>query len=853
MTGQTAARSPDMQRVVSVVVPVPALDRLDYEVPPALPVPSPGTRVLVPLGTRVVTGCVVERSAPPNAGAVNAPPAAGALKPRVGAGRDARPPQPFNAPPAAGALKPLRDVLDAEPLLPAGVLDLALWVGEYYACGAGEAVAAAMPPRAWVVSERRVEITPAGRAALADRPGPARRRLLDSLSDGAPHRVAALEPRAGGSRGGHHALVAALAREGLVRLTQPLKGSASAFKSIRVARLTEAGRARLADGAALGRRQREALERLAGAAAGMAVRDLAAGGVPAAAVRRLAELGAVTIAQEVVEREPAPVEAFADPEPPVEALTPHQREAVEALEASAGSGVFEAALLHGVTGSGKTEVYARLARAAVARGRQALILVPEIALTPGIAARLRTTFGDRLAVQHSGLSDGARHDQWHRIRRGEVDVVVGTRSAVFAPLPAVGLIVVDEEHDGSYKQDESPRYHGRDVAVMRAKRGGALVVLGSATPSLETYRHACAGRYRRLALPQRVRSRPLPAVRIVDMREEFAARGADVVLSAALAEALDERLRRREQALVLLNRRGFAASLLCRGCGHTLECPDCSVSLTFHRAVGRVRCHYCGYSRTRPAACPVCAETFLEHVGFGTERVQAEIERRWPAARVARLDRDTVRRRGAAARLVQRVARRALDIVVGTQMLAKGHDFPGVTLVGVVSADVGLGVPDFRSAERTFQLLTQVAGRAGRGDAPGEAIVQTLHPEHYSIRHACDQAYAPFYQDELRYRQAMGYPPAVSLVLAVVHGARRDRTLADAADLARRLRAAPRRFSVLGPAPAPIGRLRGRYRAQLFLKGPQRREMRQALLRILDAHPRLKRRVVVDVDPVSML
>ena len=814
-----------MPRIVSVVVPVPTLDRLDYEVPPDLPVPDTGTRVLVPLGTRVVTGCVVDRSESP----------------------------------ASAALKPLKDVLDAEPMLPADVVELALWVGEYYACGAGEALAAAMPPRAWVVSERRVEITAAGRAALGAGPGPARRRLLERLSDGAPHPVAGLElpmtapGRARGRSGGHHALVAALAREGLVRLTQPLKGSASAFKSVRVARLTPDGRARLASDAALGKRQREALERLGEAPAGLAVPALTAGGVPGGTIRRLAELGAVTIESAVVERDPWPVETAGESAPPPRTLTPQQRQVVDAVEGAAGTGAFEVALLHGVTGSGKTEVYARLARAAVGRGRQALILVPEIALTPGVAASLRPTFGDRMAIQHSGLSDGARHDQWHRIRRGEVDVVVGTRSAVFAPLPSVGLIVVDEEHDASYKQDDSPRYHGRDVAIMRAKRSKALVLLGSATPSMESYRHAGSGRYRRLVLPSRIRSRPLPAVRIVDMREELASHGPDVVLSTALAEALEGRLARREQALVLLNRRGFAASLLCRRCGQSMECPNCSVSLTFHRAVGRARCHFCGYSRASPSACPMCSGTVLEHVGFGTERVQAELERRWPSARVARLDRDTVRRRGAAARLLQRVARRELDILVGTQMVAKGHDFPGVTLVGVVSADVGLGVPDFRSAERTFQLLTQVAGRAGRGDTPGEAIIQTLHPDHYSIRHACDQAYAPFYQEELRFRRAMRYPPVVSLVSAVVQGPVREGTLRDAATLAARLRAAPRRFTVLGPAPAPIGKLRGRYRAQLFLKGVHRGEMREALLRALDEQPRLKRRVVVDVDPVSML
>ena len=814
-----------MPRAVSVVVPVPALDRLDYEVPPDLPFPETGTRVLVPLGTRALTGCVVGRSESP--------------------------------PPIA--LKPLLDVLDVEPLLPDGVVRLALWVAEYYACGAGEAVAAAMPPLAWVVGERRAEITAAGRAALAGRPGAARRGLLELLSDGAPHPVAGLDPGAGRRNpgrprgGGRRALLAAMAREGLVRLTQPLKGAASAFKTVRVARVTDDGRARLAAGAPPGRRQREALERLGASPGGVPVPVLTAGGIPGGTLRRLAELGAVTIASEVVERDPGAFELLAEAESPVRALTPGQRHVVGALDESAGSGDFEVALLHGVTGSGKTEVYARLARAAVARGRQALILVPEIALTPAVAARLRQAFGARVAVQHSGLSDGARHDQWHRIRRGEVDVVVGTRSAVFAPLPSVGLIVVDEEHDASYKQDESPRYHGRDVAVMRGKRDGALVLLGSATPSLESFRHADSGRYRRFTLAQRIGSRPLPAVRIVDMREELAAQGPDAVLSAPLAEAIDGRLERREQALVLLNRRGFAASLLCRGCGRTLECPDCSVSLTFHRAAGRARCHYCGYSRARPAACPRCSGTVLEHVGFGTERVQAELERRWPAARVARLDRDTVRRRGGAARLLRRVARRELDILVGTQMVAKGHDFPGVTLVGVVSADVGLGLPDFRAAERTFQLLTQVAGRAGRGSAPGEAIVQTLHPGHYAIRHACDQAYAPFHEEELRFRRALRYPPVVSLVSVVVHGTLRDRTAQEASVIAAGLRAVRGRFTVLGPAPAPLARLRGRYRVQLFLKGGRRAEMREALLRVLDEHPRLKRRVVVDVDPVSML
>ena len=548
--------------------------------------------------------------------------------------------------------------------------------------------------------------------------------------------------------------------------------------------------------------------------AGVAVPELTRRGISSDTVRRLVKKGGLRVCREVIERDPWPTETFEPSGSESETdrvLTADQQTVVDALREASRPGEFSVALLHGVTGSGKTEVYRRLAGMAIESARQALILVPEIALTPAVAATFRQAFGARVAVQHSGLSSGARHDQWYRIRRGEIDVVVGTRSAVFAPLPSVGLIVVDEEHDASYKQEESPRYHGRDVAIMRAKRAGALVVLGSATPSLESYRHATSGRYRLFTLPQRVGRRPLPSVRVVDMREEFAAQGADVVLSRELTEALDARLTRGEQALVLLNRRGFATAVFCRECGRSLECPNCSVSLTFHRAAGQARCHYCGYARARPTTCPECAGRYLEQVGFGTERVEAEIVTRWPDARVARLDRDTVRRRGAAAQLLGRFASGAIDILVGTQMVAKGHDFPNVTLVGVISADVGLGVADYRAAERTFQLLTQVAGRAGRGEIPGAAIVQTLHPDHYSIRHACRQAYEPFYDEEQRFRLAMQYPPEVALVSAVVRGTHYRQTMQEAADLVAALKRRPRRFRVLGPAPAPLGRLRAQY------------------------------------------
>jgi primosomal protein N' (replication factor Y) (superfamily II helicase) len=472
-----------------------------------------------------------------------------------------------------------------------------------------------------------------------------------------------------------------------------------------------------------------------------------------------------------------------------------------------------------------------------------------------IASIFRQTFGERVAIQHSGLSDGERHDQWQRIRRGDIDVVVGTRSAVFAPLPQVGLIIVDEEHDASYKQDESPRYNGRDVAIVRAQRAGALVLLGSATPSMETHYHAISGKYERVTLERRVLDRPLAAVTIVDMREEYAAEGPDVILSRPLRAALHARLDRREQALILLNRRGFATAVFCRQCAGTLDCPNCSVSLVIHGegVARRARCHYCNFSMRVPPACPLCAGPYLDQTGFGTERVEAELRAACPGARIARLDRDSIRRKGSLTTLLSKFRDGDIDVLVGTQMIAKGHDFPRVTLVGVVSADVGLGVADFRASERTFQLLTQVSGRAGRGEQPGEAVVQTLYPDHYSIQLACRQDYAAFYEKELLFRRAMRYPPFTSIVNAIVRARTFAGAMDDAADVVQKIRAADGTLRVLGPAPAPLGKLRGEYRAQLLIKSTNRKQMREALMSAIAARPELARRITIDIDPLSVL
>jgi len=449
-----------------------------------------------------------------------------------------------------------------------------------------------------------------------------------------------------------------------------------------------------------------------------------------------------------------------------------------------------------------------------------------------VTSLFREAFGDRVAIQHSGLSDGERHDQWQRIRRGDVDVVIGTRSAVFAPLERVGLIVVDEEHDGSYKQDESPRYHGRDVAIVRGQRADALVVLGSATPSRRATRMRCRGRYERIVLERRVLDRPLAVVTVVDMREEYADSGPDVVISRALSEALTLRIERKEQALVLLNRRGFATAIFCRQCAGTFDCPNCSVSLVVHGegASRRARCHYCNYTMRVPSTCPKCAGPYLEQAGYGTERVEAEVKRICPGARVARLDRDAIRRKGSLTSILLKFRAGEIDVLVGTQMIAKGHDFPRVTLVGVVSADVGLGMADFRASERTFQLLTQVVGRAGRGEEAGQAIVQTIYPDHYSIQLARQQDYRAFFDKEIEFRRTMRYPPLVSMINTVIRledVCRRDGRCGRSGSSGCGRGAEKAGLRVLGPAPAPIGRLRGEYRTQVLLKGSNRKAMRE--------------------------
>src|SRR5688572_4759860 len=578
--------------------------------------------------------------------------------------------------------------------------------------------------------------------------------------------------------------------------------------------------------------------------------------VGAATVASLEKKGLVEIFEEAVRRDPLahtstlPVEHYT--------LTPAQSAVLDKIQAQVNEDTYAAFLLHGVTGSGKTEIYIRAMRAALERGRSAMMLVPEIALTPVFSSRLRSHFGDQVAIFHSSLQRGERFDEWMRVKNGEAHVVIGTRSAVFAPVQHLGLIVIDEEHESTYRQQESPYYNARDTAIVRAQKESATVVLGSATPSLESFHNARAGKYRLLTLPERIAARPLATARIIDMRNVFVRHGKPRVFSDELLEAIQKTHDRREQSIILLNRRGYSSFILCRSCGETIQCPNCDVTLTYHRSERVIVCHYCNHRKAVPKVCPSCGKKYIYYVGEGTEQLEEMLTQLFPALRVARIDRDTTARRSVFEQSLADFSAGKIDTLVGTQMLAKGHDFPNVTLVGVVSVDAGLALPDFRSAERTFQLITQVAGRAGRGDRPGQVLIQTYHPYHYALRHACAQDYEGFYNEEVQYRQNHSYPPFVALASLLVHGPDLGRVRGDSLELRKQLDAAneQRKCRILGPAPAPLARLKGEHRFQLLLKSRSRRHLREvadaALKSVSESSVNL-RSVNLEIDPVSIM
>ncbi|NOX97336.1 MAG: primosomal protein N' [Nitrospirae bacterium] len=536
--------------------------------------------------------------------------------------------------------------------------------------------------------------------------------------------------------------------------------------------------------------------------------------------------------------------------------TSEQQEALQLIEKCLHnrSGVV---LLHGVTGSGKTEVYLHAIARVLERGQQAIVLLPEISLTPQTVERFRSRFGERIALWHSRLSAGERYREWVRIREGKADIVIGARSAIFAPVKDLGLIVLDEEHETSYKQAETPKYHAREVALERARAAGAVVILGTATPSLESYFQAGRGNYKLAQLTRRVDDRVMPEVEIIDMRKELITRGNRSVFSFFLQQAIRETLERREQVILFLNRRGFSTFVLCRECGEVVRCKHCDVSLIYHSKTDRIHCHYCNCQQEKPQFCPECRSRKIGYLGVGTQKVENEVAKLFPQAILGRMDSDTMTRKGSHARMLNSFRKQEVDILIGTQMIAKGLDFPRVTLVGVVSADTALSLADFRAGERTFQLLTQVAGRTGRGDLGGKVIVQTYNPEHYSIQSARLHDYAGFYRQEIKFRQELGYPPFKHLINITLQSPNQDRLIKLAQSLGKLLEAgAEKGVEVLGPVPAPLPRLKSRWRWRIILKGNKVCQMREVVkesLTQLKGPASRGVKILLDIDPMGML
>ncbi len=820
-----------MTSYADVAVPVGVRKTFAYSVPPAYKARvSVGTRVLVPFGRKLLTGIVVGRSAVPPAG-------------------DFR-------------IRAIRDVIDAQPAIPAALVELALWVADYYFTAPGEVLRALLPTGSAGAGDRRLRLTARVRDLLAGglRPPGLNRKeelLLETLA-----REGELGLRQAGAVAGLQDVAQwadACAAHGWLEIEDFVERARVVEKTRLAVRALPAEPDTVAR---LTGPQRQLYRQLESAGAAVALQQaLRLAGAGPAIARSLEKKGLVEIAPEKVDR--IPLELADAGARKVLVFTPAQREAFDRLRALAAGPGCVRCLLHGVTGSGKTEIYLRLIAEVLASGANAMLLVPEIGLTPMLSRVAASHFPDQVALLHSGMSPGERFDQWNRIRAKAARVVVGTRSAVFAPVEKLRLIVIDEEQDASYKQDESPCYHAREVAWQRLQRDGGVLLLGSATPSVETYHLSQdEASVTRLVLPERIEARPLPEVTVTDMSVEFQRHGKKQVVSEMLRAELAKNLHRGEQSIVLLNRRGYSRSLLCRSCGNVFSCPDCSVSMTYHQKEGRLICHYCGLEAETPSACNSCGGEYIYFVGVGTEQLEEILRTMFPAARLARVDRDTTRRRGALRKILFDFADRKLDMLVGTQMLAKGHDFPDVTLVGVIAADAGLSFPDFRSAERTFQLLTQVAGRAGRGKVPGRVVIQSFYPEHYALQFARRQDYAGFFRHEIEFRNLLGYPPFRGLVQILItdrdagKGRRTGEKVAEELKLVvSRLGARPN-VQVLGPAAAPLEKLRGQYRFQVLLKSTPDARVPEILRETFAGLGRRKvplKNIHVDVDPLSLL
>jgi primosomal protein N' (replication factor Y) len=776
------------------------------------------------------------------------------------------------APPVEARL--IEAVLDQEPILNAELMELAAWIAQYYLAPLGEVLRSMLPLMAEVRRSTNYSISDTGRSILFDgaQQGSSRRSrrtaeeqnieytVLDYLSDGRPAKSGTLRHATGATS---ELLTNMLRKKWLLRETEAAPRDAR--RLLRYAVLVADARP-----PKLNENQLAILAELAGAGGCLPLPVLRRLGLPATTLQTLVKRGLVTLEDRPASFHLSGVQ-HGGPAGSQHVLNDAQQAALAHIISTLDGGGFGACLLHGVTGSGKTAVYLAAMQRVRLSGRSAILLVPEIGLTPAMAAQLHSAFGASVALLHSALTPDERAEQWYRIRRGEARIVVGTRSAVFAPVENLGLIIVDEEHDSSYKQEEIPRYHARDVAVMRAKISHATVVLGSATPSLESWHNAETGKYALIEMKDRVSNRPLPVVDLVDMRVEFQQTGQESIFSRALLERAKAAIDRGEQAIILLNRRGYSFAVLCRACGEKLQCENCAIALTHHKPIipadphaavvspsgQRLKCHYCGYVKTVPKRCPKCESEHLFYLGAGSQQGEERLQELFPQARIGRMDRDTIRNRHDMEHLLGRLHSGQINLLVGTQMIAKGHDIHGVTFVGVVGADHALGLPDFRAAERVFQLLTQVSGRAGRGDLPGNVLVQSYYPEHYAIQCAAGHDFRGFVKKEMQYRKWMHYPPHAVLANIIIQSPQLEEAAGWATSLGKCFASMQlEQVRVLGPASAPIVRIKRIYRFHLLLKA----EKRQALARTLRAGlaqaealgiPR--RNLIVDVDAVNLM
>jgi len=804
-----------LSEFAEVAIPVAVHGTFTYAIPPELrDAVRLGSRVEVPFGAKRNTGFVVALS---------------------------------DHAPEGSRIKPIRAVLDDdEPALLPEIIDLCRWAAEYYIAPLGEMLRVALPANMSARGRRELVLV-ADEAMIAasvnaeqiidtDLP------LIDELRRRPLPFAAALEASS-------RASIARLRDAGLITIGDRVQDA----KGVRYDRFVVLDTAP----AGLTPKQQTAVELLSARGGEMSVRAMETAGVSAAVLAALAKKSIVRIERRARRHTLDAFLAGLDPASVGEIRhSAEQTAAIDTVRATLGT--FAPFLLEGVTGSGKTEVYIELMRDAVRRGEQALLLVPEISLTPVFASRLKERFGERIAILHSSLSASERFDQWWRARRGEVDVAIGPRSALFTPFQRLGLLVVDEEGDAAYKQDETPRYNARDLAVVRAQFRGIPIVLGSATPSLESRENAERGKYRLLRMMSRVESRPLPVAEVIDLRKEKAEKEDKglVMFSRPLKERLAQTFAAGEQAIILINRRGYAPYLLCRECGHEFRCRDCSVTMTVHRRDGMLICHYCGLRKPIPHRCPLCNGEVLQPIGFGTEKVEERFRRDFPNVVVDVLDRDSTRKKGELVRILDRFRTHQTQALIGTQMLSKGHHFPSVTLTAVLNADSILGYPDFRAAEKTFYLLTQVAGRSGRGELRGTVLIQSAFPDHYAIQHALRHDYEAFYKSEIEFRKTFHYPPVTSMIAILFRGEHVADVDRAALECGKRLEEALRSLPgtrIQGPAPAPMSRIKGVYRYQILLRSQHRGALRKAVEGVVVGRKWRGVEVAVDVDPINIL